>query len=630
MTAARPQDFRSRYEPDWIELEALTERVLERGIAHHHHELPALLRLHRRVASSLAVARTMVVERGVLRHLEALLVRSHLALHGSTTGASRSAKNFFAREVPGEIRRAAPQIAWAGFVLVLGLVFGWAFFRLDPAWFFALVDEGWALPGSPASKTSTLALDFIRGDVPVPMALRHALLGLLAFAFGIAAGIPTALVLFCGGMGLGAVLALHATRGLGTVFVVWFLPAGVPEIFGLLLCGSAGFTLARAIAFPQRAGLGPKEAGRRAALLMVAALVLLAIGCLVETVFAPVLLAPEVLIDHDIGLASESPLRVGFVALELLVLGLWLRGGAAPTELDEPCSRSTNRATATWRPWWSPERQLDFDTAEGHRLHVSLATPGERWIAGAVDLALVGVLYGACALVLGFPLHDWTLVVIVGFGLRHTYFVVFHRLWQGATPGKRLMGLRLMDREGEAIETRRLFARSLATDAELFAIALTVAAALEDPVAPVRTWLLVGWTLVLLAWPVFNAHRQRLADRVAHTVVIRVPKPESISEEADWGSALEFTPEQLSIYDETRLDALAQLLRQLVVTQEDDARRLADRVAHTIADKIGLEPDAIGDDPEHFLRAFYGAQRTHLERQRLHGKPPTPGPRPLT
>ena len=85
----------------------------------------------------------------------------------------------------------------------------------------------------------------------------NAEVGLMAFALGFVAGVPTALLLFGNGLTLGAFSALFFSRGLGLAYLGWLLPHGVVELTAAVLCGGAGFALARGVLFP-----GTRYAGR--------------------------------------------------------------------------------------------------------------------------------------------------------------------------------------------------------------------------------------------------------------------------------------------------------------------------------------------------------------------------------
>jgi hypothetical protein len=113
----------------------------------------------------------------------------------------------------------------------------------------------------------------------------------------------------------------------------------------------------------------------------------------------------------------------------------------------------------------------------------------------------------------------------------------------------------------------------------------------------------------------------RAGDLVAGTAVVRLPEAALSPDEAAWAqrSALELGPGHLSVYGAAELEALARILRE-VDPHSERGHVLVTRVAQTIAHKVGLDPAAVGRDPEGFLRAFYGAQRAVLERRQLHGQ----------
>jgi len=269
------------------------------------------------------------------------------------------------------------------------------------------------------------------------------------------------------------------------------------------------------------------------------------------------------------------------------------------------------------------EARLRFDGPEIAGLQVPLASLGERALALSIDLTLLGLVYLGAARVFDLPLTDWVLVLTLGFALRHVYFVAFEHRWQGATPGKRLLGLRVMARDGRGLDLRSLLVRNLLRDAELVSLLLLVR--LVDQLSP-RTPLPETWVLVVLAFaaifavPLLGAERRRLGDFVGDTVVIRTPNVPHLPEDAliacDADTA--FTREQLGIYGTHEVRRLAELLDALVVEGEG-AYDLASEVARTIAERVGVDPETIRD-PEQFLRSFYRAQRARVEHDALRGR----------
>ena len=271
----------------------------------------------------------------------------------------------------------------------------------------------------------------------------------------------------------------------------------------------------------------------------------------------------------------------------------------------------------------SGESRLQLDTPEGITLQLSVAGVGERLAALLADLALLAVVYGAVALFFSVALAAPGLVVLVGFIVRHGYFVCFESRWQGRTPGKRLLGLKVVQRDGGALDARSVFVRNLVRDVELLVPFLLLASPeVTTGESPLWLWFpAMAWVCVFALLPIVHPHRMRASDLVAGTVVIRLPAAALQPDEAG-GTArlrLDFHPRHLSVYGALELEALARILREVDPHSERGHELLA-RVAHTIAAKIGLQTPVVAHDPDAFLRAFYGAQRAFLERQQLHGR----------
>src|SRR4029077_5810449 len=59
-------------------------------------------------------------------------------------------------------------------------------------------------------------------------------------------------------------------------------------------------------------------------------------------------------------------------------------------------------------------------------------------------------------------------VLFRGFLVRNLYFVYFEIAWRGATPGKRAVGLRVIDRHGGPLLPTAVIARNLTREVEMF------------------------------------------------------------------------------------------------------------------------------------------------------------------
>lgn len=274
------------------------------------------------------------------------------------------------------------------------------------------------------------------------------------------------------------------------------------------------------------------------------------------------------------------------------------------------------------------ERRAVLVTPEGFTIELPLALIIERVMALGLDLTLLvaatavvilfAFLLGAAGVALG-------AIALIGlFVVRYGYFVFFELSWQGATPGKRAMGIRVVSRDGVGLGVDAVIARNLLRDLELFlpAVAFLAPRALVGPSPAWMALPAVAWVAVFTALPVLTRTRQRAGDFVGGTLVVRVPRAQLLGDEAAPTSvrtgAYRFTREQLAIYGEHELETLADVLRQAEAGRADTDDLIV--VARAIAHKIGYAGDEPRADPLRFLRAFYRAQRDALEKRLLLGQ----------
>ena len=273
-----------------------------------------------------------------------------------------------------------------------------------------------------------------------------------------------------------------------------------------------------------------------------------------------------------------------------------------------------------------PEERRDIVTPEGVPLRFVLAGPLERAAAFLVDAVIIVVAAAAIGLALAFGLSLLApnafvlLFLLASFFLRSFYFTWFECRGQGATPAKRLLGLRVIDRAGAPLSADAVFARNLMRELEVFVpLAVFLAPEAVWPNAP--AWsrpVAAAWLGVLAFLPFFNRDHLRVGDIVGGTLVVRAPRVLLLEDLSDTASAssgrprFSFTQEQLDLYGIFELQVLEDLLRRTIPlgTVLEVARR--------IQAKIGWEGTA--EDPEAFLRAFYTAQRARLEQRMLLGE----------
>lgn len=270
-----------------------------------------------------------------------------------------------------------------------------------------------------------------------------------------------------------------------------------------------------------------------------------------------------------------------------------------------------------------------IETPEGVGVVVELADLGTRAAALLIDLTII-----VCsALVAGLVLH-WFLLplfgthattalfVLLSFFLRCPYFLCFELRWQGQTPGKRLLGLRVVDRRGGPLSPTALAARNIMREVEVFLpVALLVS---PPPNMSGGTWLFYSaliWAGVFAWLPMFNRDRLRVGDMVGGTWVItarRAALERDLAKPANTrqADAFHFATAQLNAYGIAELQVLEQVLRgPRTLTTRTTKNEVCDRIRA----RIGWQVPVVGAEVDDFLAAYYGALRAHLERRALFG-----------
>jgi uncharacterized RDD family membrane protein YckC len=279
-------------------------------------------------------------------------------------------------------------------------------------------------------------------------------------------------------------------------------------------------------------------------------------------------------------------------------------------------------------------------TPEGVALPVDLAGRGERAAAFILDMMIIIgclVLIPIAALLVGFidprigsehfSHWAWIGLLLLWFLVRSFYFAFFELRWQGSTPGKRAVRLRVIDRAGGALRADAVIARNLMREVEIF---LPITLIMVGLATDMNGWIalsMLGWLLIFTFMPLFNRDRLRVGDIVGGTWVILAPKAALLPDltgsdtaaasTTPTASPYRFSREQLDAYGIYELQTLEEVLRQ----QGPNADGVRDEVAQRIQRKIrwtpaGGEPAAAAE----FLQAFYAALRARLEAQVLYGK----------
>jgi uncharacterized RDD family membrane protein YckC len=275
-------------------------------------------------------------------------------------------------------------------------------------------------------------------------------------------------------------------------------------------------------------------------------------------------------------------------------------------------------------------RHRDLVTPEGLALPLTIASRGARAGALILDLAIIFGTLTVLMIVLGLvgigvlnadteeatPAVELVLVLLIllVFLSRYGYFLFFELGPRGATPGKRVLGIRVAARGGARLTAEAVIARNLMRDVEVFIPAIFLLSGIGSEMG-VTGWAAAVWLGVFVLFPFFNKDNLRAGDLVAGTWVVeaerhKLPEAMSVRDERP-AQSYRFGEAELVVYGEHELQVLESVLRQ----NNPQAQR---QVLEAICRKIGWQAGQ-GDDRA-FLEAFYAALRARLEGDMRFGK----------
>ena len=290
-------------------------------------------------------------------------------------------------------------------------------------------------------------------------------------------------------------------------------------------------------------------------------------------------------------------------------------------------------------------RERVMITPEGVALPLTIASRGARAGALLLDLFFIGLLMTVTTLILlslaggvfssgingpdksplGQLLEVLAVIWIVAmFLFRNAYFLFFELGPRGATPGKRITGIRIAARDGGRLSAEMVIARNLLRDIELFLPLVFLASAGDGGDMGAAGIAATAWFLVFALFPLFNKDRLRAGDLIAGSWVVEAPRRKleaalSIAPAAqvragpvaETAPAYRFGEAELAVYGEYELQMLERVLR-------DNRPDAMQAVYEAICTKIGWT--AGQGDARPFLEAYYRALRQRLETGMRMGK----------
>jgi uncharacterized RDD family membrane protein YckC len=220
-----------------------------------------------------------------------------------------------------------------------------------------------------------------------------------------------------------------------------------------------------------------------------------------------------------------------------------------------------------------------------------VAGMGSRWLAWLIDAAFIVLLgfMGALAgsvLEQGRPGLGQALIGLWVFTLLWGYFLLFEWLWQGQTPGKRLLGIRVIQRLGTAVSFYQSAVRNLLRVVDslpaFYALGFVVAAC--------------------------NRENRRLGDLAADTLVVHIErgtKPiralQDGQGEAD-RARLALLRQRLGQLDREQKQTVLDLCLRREQLRVTERARLFRAAAQFFQGRLDLAPDAYQSDEKFVLQ----------------------------
>ncbi|MDR1577307.1 MAG: stage II sporulation protein M [Deltaproteobacteria bacterium] len=293
--ALRSAIFRKKRQPSWEKLDQLISRIDRKGLKTlSTQEAVDLPILYQTAVSSLALARHIVLDQSLTAYLENLTLRAHIAVYGPRQDLWAILGSFFHRDFPRSIRTLKGPFLVAFLAFALGLASGFWRVQANEAAFHQIIPISLADGRDPAASVKYLRDEVIfapwsgfeKSFISFASFLfeHNSTIAFLCFGLGFALGIPVIVLLFQNGETLGALLALHWSKGLTIDFIGWVSIHGVTEILALLVAGAAGLGVAERIFLPGERGRleNLTKEGPTAAAAMVGAVFMLLVAGLIE------------------------------------------------------------------------------------------------------------------------------------------------------------------------------------------------------------------------------------------------------------------------------------------------------------------------------------------------------------
>jgi uncharacterized membrane protein SpoIIM required for sporulation len=252
-------------------------------------ELTTLIDAYQTLTADLARARSLGAPRSTVDQLNRIAVTGHNLLYGHIRRPALPARVDWFGCFAAAVRRHTWAVGFSALLFFGPAIGSYVAVQLHPELGYDLVAEGF-LEFDPATGSNLHSIPGIARPVVSSIIIANNIqVTLLAFGFGLTAGIGTSLVLIFNGVHLGAVAGWMTLHGKERALWGWIMPHGATELLAITLAGAAGYVLSEAILAPGklRRSTALKRAGTDALVIEFGCMIMLVIAGIVEGFVSP-------------------------------------------------------------------------------------------------------------------------------------------------------------------------------------------------------------------------------------------------------------------------------------------------------------------------------------------------------
>jgi uncharacterized membrane protein SpoIIM required for sporulation len=252
-------------------------------------ELARLIDDYQSLTADLARARSLGAARETIDQLNRIAVAGHNLLYGQIRPPHDGAASYGFAGFARRVRKCAWAVALSAAIFFGSALVSFVAVQFYPSLGYDLLSEDF-LDFDPASKENLHDIPSLARPVVSSLIISNNIqVTLLAFGFGLTAGIGTTVLLLFNGIHLGSVAGWMTLHGKDRALWGWIMPHGGTELLAICLAGAAGYVLAAAIVAPGqwRRSTALKNAGGDALVIELGCMVMLLIAGFIEGFVSP-------------------------------------------------------------------------------------------------------------------------------------------------------------------------------------------------------------------------------------------------------------------------------------------------------------------------------------------------------